>query len=195
LPAPAPAAGKPAPNKPAAPPAASSAAPAPAHPAPPPAPAAKPAARAPGAKAGPAQPAKAQSQAGQGAETSSIAGAMVVAGVIAVVIGVFALRPRTPVQPPADHSPTMPAVLQPLKPAVEPQLTLMFRKDMWVSVTVDGVEKFQGRVPQGSKQEWKAKRLLSLRASDPQSLQLTLNGAPYTLPAPEADGTFKIEAN
>lgn len=125
----------------------------------------------------------------------SIARALGLAGAVAVLIGLFLFRSRqtspTAVQ---RQEPMPPAALQPIKPPSEPQLTILFRRDMWVSVTADGVEKFQGRVPQGSKQEWKAKRTLLLRSSDPQNMKLTLNEAPFTLPAPDADGTFRIEA-
>jgi hypothetical protein len=126
--------------------------------------------------------------------SASVAGALIVAGAAAVLIGLWLFMPRQKPAPAAEHAATTPAALQPLKPPTEPQLTLLFRRDMWVSVSLDGAEKFQGRVPQGSKQDWRAKRLIVLRASDPQALKLTLNGAPYALPAPEGDGTFHIEA-
>jgi cytoskeletal protein RodZ len=130
--------------------------------------------------------------------SGAVAGILIALSAAAILGGIFFITPKkAPAPPPPVEAPPAaqtPAALQPLKPATEPQLTLVFRRDMWVSVSVDGVEKFQGRVPQGAKQEWKGKRALTLRASDPQALKLTLNGSPYTLPAPDAAGNFRIEA-
>jgi cytoskeletal protein RodZ len=164
---------------------------------PPPAPA--PAAHAPHASHAPHGSHGAHSEAAPAAAGSGAAAGIAIAvAAAAVVAAIFVLGPSVPKAPepkpeePAVQAPA-PAALQPLKPAAEPQLTIVFRRDMWVSISVDGVEKFQGRVPQGAKQEWKGKRELSLRASDPEALKLTLNGSAYTLPTPAADGTYRIE--
>ena len=130
---------------------------------------------------------------GEGSSASA-AGALIAVGIASILIGLWLFLPRQKAAPAQAPVAATPAALQPLKPPTEPQLTVLFRRDMWVSISLDGVEKFQGRVPQGSKQEWKAKRGIVLRASDPQALKLTLNGAPYALPVPEGDGTFHIEA-
>lgn len=88
-----------------------------------------------------------------------------------------------------------PAALRPFASPVEPRLVVEFRKDTWVSIAVDGSVRFEGRVPQGARQEWKAKKSLALRAADPESLRLTLNDAPYPLPAPDSSGAYLIESS
>ncbi|MDE2039246.1 MAG: DUF4115 domain-containing protein [Elusimicrobia bacterium] len=99
----------------------------------------------------------------------------------------FANRPR-PLPPPP---PALPARLQP--PQLE-HLTLLFRRDLWLSVSIDGRIRFQGRVPRGSRQRWLAKKSITLRSSDPAALRLMLDGKPFALPPPTVDGAFRIEA-
>ena len=123
-------------------------------------------------------------------------GVLILSGCVLAGIGLYWLSARDTMKPvPVEEKAAPgPEVLAPLKSAAGAQLTLQFRREMWVSVSVDGAEKFQGRVPQGTSQDWKAQKSIALRASDPQGLRVTLNGQPYALPAPQADGTFQIEA-
>lgn len=92
-----------------------------------------------------------------------------------------------------EAPPSTPAALSPVSAAPEPRLLIDFKADSWVRVTADGEVKFEGRVPRASRQDWKAKKTILLRASDPADLTLTLNGAPLTLPAPEPSGDYRIE--
>lgn len=134
-------------------------------------------------------------QHGHGAETSIwLPGLLILAGCALAGLGLYWLSARQqPPQPAEQAAPAIPGAIAPLKSTVQAQLTLQFQREMWVSIGVDGAEKFQGRVPQGTKQDWKADKTFSLRASDPQGLRLSLNGQPYQLGAPQADGSFRIE--
>ncbi len=128
---------------------------------------------------------------------ASAAGGLIAAGIVSIGIGMFFFWHPSSRATRNEHqapSATTPAALAPLKSASEPLITLLFRHEMWVSISIDGMQKFEGRVPQGSKQEWKAKRTIILRASDPQALKVSLNGEPFTLPAPDSTGSFVIEA-
>lgn len=130
-----------------------------------------------------------------GPSSSPITGpaALVLVGILAAALGLF-LKFSGGRHQAAVEQPATPAALQPLKTSVQAQFSLLFREDMWVSISVDGADSFEGRVPRGTKQDWTAKKTLVLRASDPQALKLTVNGNPATLPSPDSEGRFKIEA-
>ncbi len=135
--------------------------------------------------------------AGGGAGSSLwLPGLLILAGCALAGVGLYWLsaRPAAAPAPAEQAAPATPAALAPIKPAAAADVVLQFRREMWISVEIDGVEKFQGRVPQGSQQSWKAQKALTLRSSDPQDLRVTLDGKPFTLGAPQADGTFRIEA-
>lgn len=92
-----------------------------------------------------------------------------------------------------ETRPATPAALTPMAGAVEPLLVIDFKSDSWIRVTTDGEIRFEGRVPQGTHQDWKAKKTILLRTADPASLTLSLNGAPLPFPAPEPSGDYRIE--
>ena len=58
----------------------------------------------------------------------------------------------------------------------------------------DGAVLFAGRLPKNARQEFQAHKQIVLRASAPEDLILTLNGAPYRLPRPDDNGEFRIES-
>jgi hypothetical protein len=83
---------------------------------------------------------------------------------------------------------------RPSRPVLEPKLVLACRQDSWVGVKADGVVLFAGRLPRNARQEFAAHKTILLRASDPEDLILTLNGAPYRLPRPDDNGDYRIES-
>jgi len=87
-----------------------------------------------------------------------------------------------------------PQTLLPLKPVLEPRLSIVLRGDAWISIKADERLLFEGRVPKNAKQEWRAQRILLLRAHPPENLELALNGAVFRLPRPEPDGSYRIES-
>lgn len=99
--------------------------------------------------------------------------------------------PETAPEP--QRPPDPPAALQPLPAAEEPRLNLSFKNESWISLKVDDQLKFEGRVPQGTRQEWKAKKSFLLRAPNPSDMTVTLNGLPYTLGPADSAGDYRIE--
>jgi hypothetical protein len=83
---------------------------------------------------------------------------------------------------------------RPARPTIEPRLALASRQDTWVGVKADGAVLFAGRLPKNARQEFQAHKQIVLRASAPEDLILTLNGAPYRLPRPDDDGDYRIES-
>lgn len=131
---------------------------------------------------------------GEGLRTDAVAiGAILAALAVAAVLAVWLRRPAPPAAP-SEASSAPPAAIAPLRAPSEPQLAVEFRQEVWLSLSLDGAPRFEGRVPQGTRQEWQARKLITLRSSNPQALKLTLNGAPYALPAPDAAGLYRIEA-
>jgi len=53
---------------------------------------------------------------------------------------------------------------------------------------------FAGRLPKNASQQFQAHQLILLRASAPEDLILSLNGAPYRLPRPDDNGEYRIES-
>ena len=86
-----------------------------------------------------------------------------------------------------------PQALLPLRPAVEPKLAVTCRDEAWLSVQADGTPLFAGLLPRGARQEFAAKKTLLLRVFPPESLEFSLNGAPYRLPRPDETGDYRIE--
>ncbi len=72
-------------------------------------------------------------------------------------------------------------------------MEISFRDEAWISVKADGAPVFAGLAPKGARQDWKARRSLTLRTPDPAGLTLTLNGSPRALPAADEAGEYKIE--
>lgn len=109
-------------------------------------------------------------------------------------LAIYALRPegnRRGIE--STGAPSPPNALAPLAPAPEPDLVIEFQGEAYVRVLTDGELRFEGRVPLGTRQEWKARREISLKTSDSTALSLTLNGSPYTLPPPGPAGDYRIE--
>lgn len=169
-----------------------------------PAPAAKPAARAPASdapasthKAAPqaAKPAKPQTRLGHPEESEGpkISSWAVIAVALGLGLVLWLALGRGADGPPAPAEPVAPAALQPLGGPREPLLGISARGDAWISVVVDGTLRYEGRVPLNSKQEWKMRRAVVLRTSDPGALELTIDGAATGLPKPDASGAYRIE--
>jgi cytoskeletal protein RodZ len=121
---------------------------------------------------------------------NSPAGALLFAAALALGTFLF-LRKSGPEK--AESSPEVPAALAPLDNQAQRALTLTFRQEAWVSLKADGALLFEGRAPQGARQEWKAKKSFSLRTPQPQNLDMTLDAASYRLSSPQAGGEYKIE--
>jgi cytoskeletal protein RodZ len=71
--------------------------------------------------------------------------------------------------------------IAPLAPATEPALKLTALKDTWIRLKVDGVLRFEGRIPAGASQEWKARKGFAIRPSDPADLRVTLDDKEMSL--------------
>ncbi len=122
---------------------------------------------------------------------SSGSGAIVFAVLLAIGVGLWARRNPASVTPKPEIA--APAALAPLVAAVPAQLTIVYEKDAWVSLRADGELLFEGRVPQGRRQEWRARKGWVLRTSDPTSLSLLLNATAYPLNKPDASGDYHLE--
>lgn len=125
------------------------------------------------------------------ATSSSGIGAIVFAALLAAGLAFWTRRPR----PPAAAKPPSvgPAALAPLSAPTPAQLTIIFEKDAWISLRADGEMLFEGRVPQGRRQEWRARKGWVLRTSDPKSLSLLLNATAYQLNKPDESGDYHLE--
>ena len=122
----------------------------------------------------------------------SALGAVLLSLALAVALVVWVMRTRQ--SAPAPDESQRPQALTPARPAVEPKLAITLREETWLSVRADGKLLFEGRAPKDALQQWQAQKVIELRTPRPESLDLTLNGAPYRLPPPEADGAYRIES-
>jgi hypothetical protein len=102
--------------------------------------------------------------------------------------------PAAGLQPPGPALPGWQGLSGLARSALEPKLVLACRDDAWVSVKADGVVLFAGRLPKNASQQFQAHQLILLRASAPEDLILSLNGAPYRLPRPDDNGEYRIES-
>ncbi|OGR85922.1 MAG: hypothetical protein A3J74_11410 [Elusimicrobia bacterium RIFCSPHIGHO2_02_FULL_57_9] len=96
--------------------------------------------------------------------------------------------------PSVPAPPAVPPALAPVQKQAGPRLLIEFRDDSWVSLKIDGEPKFEGRAPKNSRQEWKARKTISLLTPTPDRLKLSLNGLPYKLPAQDQAGYYNIES-
>ena len=117
-------------------------------------------------------------------------GAILFAALLAGLLVFWLRRPA----PSLKESPEPAPASQPATAPAESRMVLVFRRDAWVSVSVDGALKFEGRVPQGQTQEWRPAKFLSLRTPDPRSVRLIVNGNPSPLPDPDAGSGYRIES-
>jgi hypothetical protein len=111
---------------------------------------------------------------------------------VALVIALVVIIERGNRVAPAEE-PAGPAALIPLRPATEASLGIVLKNEAWLSVKIDNKTVFEGRAPQGARQEWRAHRSVQLRLPTPENLDFSLNGAPLRLPRPEPDGSYRIE--
>ena len=110
-----------------------------------------------------------------------------------LLVFVLIFRARHSGKPGAELSrPATPAALEPLNMA-ESKLAITFQEESWISVAADGAILFEGKVPKHAREEWSARKNIVLRTPHPESLELTFNGAAYSLPRPETGGEYKIE--
>jgi cytoskeleton protein RodZ len=173
---------------------ASAAAPAaPASPVAPSAPNARPAAaRAPEPRAhAPASAAPAPAPAAE-RPRSSAAGAVALSLALGVGVTIWVLRDRA-ASPPPKPAESTPRALLPVSKPVETRVVVRAVDDCWARVAVDGNAVFEGRIPRGAMMDWTPTKTLTLHATVPESLQVTVNGAPHPLGAPSADGEYRID--
>lgn len=122
---------------------------------------------------------------------SGATGAIVLAVLLAVGLGVFLFKDQT--KPEAEPAQTAPAMIQPLERSVEPVLVVRLKSDAWLRVSVDGQVVFEGRAPRDAVQEWKPVKFVELRTTEPSALELVLNGQPAALGEPGPDGQYRVE--
>lgn len=118
-------------------------------------------------------------------------GAFLLAAALALMLA-LALRQSAPERVSVPAVSEAPAALAPLSVAAQPTLSIVFRREAWISLKADGMLLFEGRAPQGARQEWKAKKGFALSTPQPQNIELILNSTPYRLPEGPA-GEYKIE--
>jgi cytoskeletal protein RodZ len=138
------------------------------------------------APAAPPRPAAAEPQG------SSAAGAVLLAVALALGLGVWLLHDvgRPPAPQPVESTPR---VLLPLARPTESKVVLRASDDCWVRVAVDGNGVFEGRLPRGAAMDWTPARSLTLRATVPSALKLSVNGVARDLGAPTPDGEYKVD--
>lgn len=122
---------------------------------------------------------------------SGATGAIVLAVLLAIGLGVFLFKDQS--KPAPEPAQTAPAMIQPLERSVEPVLVVRLKSDAWLRVSVDGQIVFEGRAPKDAVQEWKPVKFVDLRTTEPSALELTLNGQPAPLGEPGPDGQYRIE--
>ncbi|MBI5622845.1 MAG: DUF4115 domain-containing protein [Elusimicrobia bacterium] len=155
-------------------------------------PAAAPEASAPGAaapagKVPSAESAQAAAEEAAGGRKPAALFALILAGGV-LAVWLLVRRPA-PEAPAPSESPVPPPILQPINAPVEPLVTLAFKSDVWVRVTVDDKVRFEGMVPANGKPlEYKPKLKVSIRTSSPSDLILSLNGSATTFPAADPSG-------
>lgn len=90
--------------------------------------------------------------------------------------------PRPPVQ---NGAAVTTPDLAPLPPAEVPELSLdiVAVQETWIRLKSDGALRFEGRLPAGTLQNWKAKKGFELKCADPRSLRLRLDGKDVGLEA------------
>lgn len=124
---------------------------------------------------------------------SSLGLFVVVLALASAAILFWAGRTHEPEPEAAQRPADPPAALQPLPALEQPRLNLVFKNESWISLKIDGQLKFEGRVPQGTRQEWKAQKSFLLRAPNPADMTVALNGLPYALAEADAAGDYLIE--
>ncbi|HAH07793.1 MAG TPA: hypothetical protein DCM05_14935 [Elusimicrobia bacterium] len=78
---------------------------------------------------------------------------------------------------PVAATPPPPAAVAPVNPVPEMSLKVVPMRETWIRLSADGVLRFEGRMPLGVPQEWRAKKGFSLRVSEPADLSVLIDGA------------------
>ena len=126
------------------------------------------------------------------AHGASAVGAIALAVVMALGLGIFIIKDRKAAAT-AKPVEITPRVLMPLTRTVDPKVGLRAIDDAWVRVRVDGAVVFEGRIPRGAAMEWKPSHGVTVRTTAPSSLQLSVNGAIKPLTLVGADGEYRID--
>jgi hypothetical protein len=123
---------------------------------------------------------------------SSATGAVVFALVLGIALTAWLVRNRdaAPAPKPAESTPR---ALLPVTKPVETRVVVRAVDDCWARVVVDGNPVFEGRIPRGAMMDWTPLKSMTVRATVPGALQVTLNGAPHPLGTPSPDGDYRID--
>ena len=101
---------------------------------------------------------------------------MVVNSVIAVIAAmIWAVTARETTSAPKPP-PTTPSALLPIHRHGRPKLTIFAPEGGWIRLKVDGTLRFEGRMPQGSRQHWEGETTFSLRVAESDSIRISLDG-------------------
>ncbi len=122
---------------------------------------------------------------------SSAAGGLFAAALLAIGLLVWSHREK-PTENAPEPPPLAPAAIRPVNAPAQPELSIYFRRDVWLRLEADGRTEFEGRVPAGSRQSWTAHRIILLWTSDSEALSLRLNGSDYSLGRPDSRGRYRI---
>jgi len=124
--------------------------------------------------------------------SSSAAGAVIFALALGIGGTVWVLHDRasTPAPKPVE---SLPRALLPVSKPVETRVLIRADDDCWARVAVDGATVFEGRIPRGASMDWIPTKSLTLRATVPSALEVTVNGAPHPLGAPSPEGEYRID--
>lgn len=78
---------------------------------------------------------------------------------------------------PVQAPPPPPAAVAPVNPVPDLSLKLVPVRETWIRLSADGALRFEGRMPQGVPQEWRAKKSFALRVAEPADVSVLLDGA------------------
>jgi hypothetical protein len=100
----------------------------------------------------------------------AIIAALLIAG---AVLWSFRSRESRPVQTP----PPPPAAVAPVNPVPDMAMRIVPVRETWIRLLVDGSLRFEGRMPIGVPQEWRARKGFSLKVAEPGDISVLLDGA------------------
>ncbi len=105
----------------------------------------------------------------------------------------LASRRGAPAPVPGSESSSVPPALAPIYGSTETVVGVQFGKAAYLRLSVDGEVRFEGIAPQGTRQEWRARRSVILRTPNPQDISLTLGGGATDFPMAGPAGDYAFE--
>lgn len=153
-----------------------------------------------GKSPGPASPSRAPSS--HSGEGKSVGGdapgrtGWIVLGLLAAAAGGgFWLSSRGGGEPKArvPETSALPAAFAPIHGTTETVVGIHIGKAAYLRLSVDGDVRFEGIAPEGTRQEWRARRSVVFRTPNPHDITLTLNGGATAFPTAGPSGDYALE--